>query len=245
VPRIIRQYGELAKYYDLLYEWKDYDKESRVLLQLIRRYKKSSGDSLLDVGCGTGKHVERLAKEFDCVGMDASESMLERARANVKGVEFVLGDMTHFDLGRRFDVVVCLFSSIGYVRTYPRLARTLLNFARHLRPGGVVIIEPWLMKSTYKAGHIHVLATHESDDLRVVRVDYSRVKGKVSVLDEILVVAEKGKGITTYKDRMVMGLFEKDMFLKLMRMAGLEARYLKRSLAPGRGLYIGVKKPNV
>jgi len=244
MPKGILQYGELAKYYDLQYEWKDYDKETRVLLQLIKRYKKSSGNSLLDVGCGTGKHVERLAKEFECVGMDVSESMLERARANVKGVEFVQGDMTDFDLGRRFDVVVCLFSSIGYVRTYPKLARTLRNFAKHLRHGGVVIIEPWLTKSTYRAGHIHVLATHESDDLRIVRVDYSRVRGNVSVLDERIVVVEKGKGITTYRDRMVMGLFEKDLFLRLMKRAGLEARYLKQSLAPGRGLYIGVKKTN-
>ena len=244
MPRGIRQYGELAKYYDLLYEWKDYDKESRVLLQLISRYKKSSGSSLLDVGCGTGKHVERLAKEFECVGMDVSEPMLERARANVKGAEFVQGNMTDFGLGRTFDVVVCLFSSIGYVRTYPKLARTLKNFARHLRPGGVVIVEPWFTKSTFRAGHIHVLATHESDDLMVVRVDYSRIRGNVSVLDERIVVAEKGKGITTYKDRMVMGLFEKDQFLGLMRRAGLEARYLKQSLAPGRGLYVGVKKSN-
>ena len=242
--RGIIQYGELAKYYDLLYEWKDYDKESRVLLKLIERYKKSSGNSLLDVGCGTGKHIERLAKEFDCVGMDMSEPMLERARASVKGVEFVQGDMTDFDLGRKFDAIVCLFSSIGYVRTYPKLARTLGNFARHLREGGVVIIEPWFTKSTYRAGHIHVLATHESDDLRVVRVDYSRVRGNVSVLDERIVVAEKGKGITTYKDRMVMGLFEKEPFLRLMRRAGMEARYLKQSLAPGRGLYVGVKKSN-
>ncbi len=237
----ILQYGELAKYYDVLYEWKDYAREARVLTQLIDRYKGSPGNSLLDVGCGTGKHIKRLARKFDCVGVDVNEAMLEQARRNVKGVEFVRGDMENFDLGRKFDVILCLFSAVGYVRTYPRLARTLRNFVRHLRPGGVVIIEPWFTKSTATDGHVHVLA-QGSDDLKIVRVDYVRIKGDLSLLDERIIIAEKGKGITSYKDHMVMGLFEKEEFLRLMKKAGLEAKYLKQSLAPGRGLYIGIRR---
>ncbi|MDG6987739.1 MAG: hypothetical protein JRN21_00230 [Nitrososphaerota archaeon] len=58
-----------------------------------------------------------------------------------------------------------------------------------------------------------------------------------------IVVAEGGKGMKAYRDRMVMGLFEVDKFLDLMGRAGMEARYLKRSLAPGRGLYVGVRYP--
>jgi ubiquinone/menaquinone biosynthesis C-methylase UbiE len=236
----IRQYRELAKYYDLLYSWKDYGKESETLVQLIGRYKRSPGNDLLDVGCGTGKHAAQLAKKFDCVGVDSSEEMLEAARHNAQGVKFVPGDMTSFDLGREFDVILCLFSTIGYVRTYPKLARTLRNFSRHLKPGGVVIIEPWFTKSTAIDGHLHVLA-QGTDDLKIVRVDHTRVRGDASVLDERIVVADREKGLSVFSDRMVMGLFEKDKFLRLMREAGLEAKYLKRSLAPGRGLYVGVK----
>jgi len=237
----VLQYGELAKYYDLLYSRKDYDRESRILTGLIKRYKASPGNSLLDVGCGTGKHIQQLAARFDCVGLDSSEEMLEQAKRNAKGIEFVRGDMVDFDLGRKFDVVLCLFSAIGYVRTYPRLARTLRNFARHLRDGGVVIIEPWLTKSTVKDGYIHVLVQGD-DKLKVVRVDITRIRRNVSVLDERIVVAERAKGMATYKDRMVMGLFEPGEFLRLMREAGLKAKFLKRSLAPGRGLYVGVKQ---
>jgi ubiquinone/menaquinone biosynthesis C-methylase UbiE len=236
----ILQYGELAKYYDLLYSWKDYDRESRTITELIKRYKESEGNSLLDVGCGTGKHIQRLAVEFDCVGLDASESMLEQAKRNVRGVEFVKGDMVDFDLGRKFDAVLCLFSSIGYVRTYPKLARTLRNFARHLRDGGVVIVEPWLTRSTVRDGYVHALVQGD-DSLKVVRVDITRIKGNLSVLDERIVVADRTKGIATYKDRMVMGLFEQEEFLRLMLEAGLKAKFLKQSLAPGRGLYVGVK----
>jgi len=236
------QYEELAKYYDLLYSWKDYDREARIIAGMVRRYKASAGNSLLDVGCGTGKHVQLLAALFDCVGMDSSEEMLEQARRNAKGVEFIRGDMVDFDLGRKFDVVLCLFSSIGYVRTYPRLARTLRNFAGHLTDGGVVIIEPWFTKATAKDGHVHALVQGD-DALKVVRVDFTRVRGNLTVLEERFVVAERAKGVATYKGRMVLGLFEQEEFLRLMRKAGLKAKYIKRSLAPGRGLYIGVKEP--
>ena len=236
----ILQYGELAKYYDILYQWKDYEKEASVVKELVERYKTSQGNSLLDVGCGTGKHLQYLTGTFDCVGMDASEKMLEQARRNVRGAGFVQGDMVNFDLRRQFDVVLCLFSSIGFVRTHRRLGMTLKNFAGHLRTGGVAIIEPWFTKSTIKAGYVHVLA-QGTNDLKIVRVDYTGVKGNMTVLDERIVVAERNKGIATYKDRMVMGLFEQEEFLRLMERAGLKARYLKKSLARGRGLYVGTK----
>jgi SAM-dependent methyltransferase len=241
MARRVLQYGELAKYYDLLYSGKDYDRESRTIADLIKRYKESAGNSLLDVGCGTGRHIQGLATWFDCVGLDASEEMLEQARRNAKGVEFIRGDMVDFDLGRKFDVVLCLFSSIGYVKTYPRLARTLRNFAKHLEDGGVMIVEPWLTRATAKDGYMHVLVQGD-DSLKVVRVDITRVRGNLSILDERIVVADRAKGMATYNDHMAMGLFEKEEFLRLMREAGLKARFLKRSLAPGRGLYVGVKR---
>lgn len=236
----VLQYRELAKYYDVLYSWKDYGRESREILRLIEKHGRSKGRALLDAGCGTGRHIQHLMAKFDCVGLDSSEEMLQQARNNAKGVEFVREDMTSFYLGREFDVILCLFSAIGYVKTYPKLARTLRNFARHLRPGGVLIIEPWFTRSTFQDDHIHIMA-QGTEDVKIARVDYSKIVGELSVVEEMIVVAEKGKGITTYRDRMVMGLFERDKFLELMRKAGLRARYLTESLAPGRGLYVGTK----
>lgn len=240
MPRRALQYGSLAKYYDVIYGWKDYAAEARTVVQLVQRYKRSRGNSLLDVACGTGRHLSYLKDRFDCVGLDVSEEMLQQARKNVKEIEFVQGDMENFDLGREFDVILCLFSSIGYVRSYRRLGRTLRNFSKHISRGGVLIIEPWLTKSTIRDRYVHVL-TQGSEDLSVVRVDYTTVQGDLSVLDERIVVAERDRGIKTYRDRMVMGLFEKNEFLRLMGGAGLKARYLRRSLAPGRGLYVGTK----
>ena len=50
---------------------------------------------------------------------------------------FVLADMSDFHLGRHYDAVICLFSSIGYVRTLDRVTHAIGRFRDHLAPGGV------------------------------------------------------------------------------------------------------------
>ena len=56
-------YRDLAKYYDLIYSWKDYAKETSELKRLFSKYKKSAGTMLLDVACGTGHHIKHLKDE--------------------------------------------------------------------------------------------------------------------------------------------------------------------------------------
>ena len=51
--------------------------------------------------------------------------------------------MSDFQLAQRYDVVMCLFSSIGYLRTLDRVARALVCFRNHVVPGGAIVVEPW------------------------------------------------------------------------------------------------------
>lgn len=233
-------YGELAKYYDLIYHWKDYRSEAEKIRQLIRRYKRAPGNSLLDVGCGTGMHIRYLKKDFECVGIDDSPEMLRVARKRVAGVGFEEGDMVDFNLGRRFDIVTCLFSGIGYLRTRSKIGKALKNFSGHLRIGGVLIIEPWIRRSEWRDRTVH-LQRYESDDLKIARIDYGRARGKFSILDERYLIAVRGRGVSYLKTKHVMRFFEPREMLKLMRRNGLDSVNLKESLMPGRGLLIGVK----
>lgn len=93
------------------------------LKKLISRYKKSKGRDLLDVACGTGNHLKYLKNSFSCTGTDIDEEMLSIARKKVKGVVFKKADMTTLSLNKKFDVITCLFSSIGYVKTYANLRK--------------------------------------------------------------------------------------------------------------------------
>ena len=234
-------YSEFAKYYDLIYSFKNYKKEALRVKELVSKYKVSTGKDLLDVGCGTGHHLEYLKDEFYCMGVDISDEILEVAKRNVKGVTFAQADMTRLNLGKQFDVITCLFSSIGYVKTYANLERTLEGFARHLKTGGVVLIEPWFTKSTFIEGHPS-MTTYDGKDIKIARLCVSRIKGNLSIQDMHYLVAERGKSVTHSVDRHEMGLFETDKTLAIMKKTGLHARFLKRGLMTSRGLFVGAKK---
>jgi len=230
----------LARYYDQIYHWKDYRKEARKIKTLIQRYKRSPGNELLDVACGTGEHIRYLRDDFSCIGIDASEKMLAVAKSKVRGVEFVRGDMADFDLGRPFDVILCLFSSIGHLRTRNEVSKTVANFAKHMKKGGVLIVEPWIRKSEWKDGRVD-MQTYESDSVKIARVNIGRAEEDFSIVDERYLIAEKGGGISYIRDRLKMRFFELDPTLEAMRRAGLDAKFTEDSLMPGRGLLIATK----
>ena len=135
-------FKELAQYYDLIYSWKDYQKEADKIKSLIKKHKESDGHDLLEVACGTGKHLPYLKDSFSILATDLNKAMLSVARKNISDVTFKQADMIKLNLDKKFDVILCLFSSIGYVKTYQNLTKTIQNFAKHLKVGGVVIIEP-------------------------------------------------------------------------------------------------------
>jgi ubiquinone/menaquinone biosynthesis C-methylase UbiE len=233
-------YGVMAKYYDQIYHWKDYRKEAIKVERIINRYKRSSGNTLLDVACGTGKHISYLRKEFSCVGIDVSAEMLAVAKKNLPGIRFVQGNMVDFDLGKQFDVVLCLFSSIGHLQTRYAVRKAVANFARHMKKGGVLIVEPWIRKSRWMDKTVH-MQIYDSDSLKIARVSYSWMEGGFSVLDEGYVIGERGRGISYVKDRHRMRFFEVGPTLAAMRKAGLEPSFTEDSLEPKRGLIIATK----
>jgi len=117
--------------------------EAELVHSLIERYSPGA-TTLLDVACGTGKHLEQLRTWYDVQGLDLDEQLIAIARERLGGVSLHLADMTSFALDRRFDVVTCLFSSIGYVGTVERLNNAVAAMSAHLNSGGVLIVEPWL-----------------------------------------------------------------------------------------------------
>ncbi|MBT7902781.1 class I SAM-dependent methyltransferase [Candidatus Woesearchaeota archaeon] len=234
-------YLDLAKYYDLIYYWKDYKKEVVKLNKIIVRYKKSKGKDLLEVACGTGHHIKYFKKTFSCTGTDINQGMLNIAKKKIKNVTFKKADMVNIKLNKKFDVITCLFSSLGYIKTYQNLKKTLLNFSKHLKPGGVVIIEPWYTKSAYLAGSPH-MSTYDGKDLKISRLVVSKVKGNISIMDMHYLIAEKNKEVKHFIDRHEMGLFEIDKTLQFMKLAGLKSKFIKNGLMKGRGLFVGIKE---
>jgi SAM-dependent methyltransferase len=233
-------YRELAKYYDKIYHWKDYTIETEKIKELIKQYKTTSGNSLLEVGCGTGHHIQHLQDTFQCTGVDINNEILEVAREKLPDTEFIQANMISMDLGKKFDVITCLFSSIGYVKTYSNLMKTFDAFYSHLYNGGVAVVEPWFTSDVFDAGRPSV-DVYEDDNLKIARVCVSEVDGDISVLDMHYLVAERGERVKHFIDRHELGLFDVDKTLDIMNAVGFEAWYLPDGLMERRGLYIGKK----
>jgi ubiquinone/menaquinone biosynthesis C-methylase UbiE len=233
-------YDKFAEVYDLIYSFLDYEKSAEILTELIKKYKKSDGKRLLDVGCGTGKHLSILKEKYSCVGVDISEEMLEYAKKHVNGVEFRPADMITMDLEEKFDIILCLFSSIGYVLTLENLRKTITNFANHLKPGGVVIIEPWLTPSVATDG-LPSMTTYEDDDLKIARLNVVKVEGNISSFVMHFLIARRNEDVTYFKEKHDLGLFKTQETLNIMRDAGLETIHIDDGLEIQRGLFIGKK----
>src|SRR5262245_12149870 len=133
-----------AEYYDLIYStFKDYAAEADRIAALARQAKPGCR-TVLDVACGTGEHARLLAdRGFEVDGLDLDPAFLRIARRKHPAGRFVEADMSDFDVAYRYDVVMCLFSSIGYLTTLDRVTRALVCFRRHLTSGGLVMVEPW------------------------------------------------------------------------------------------------------
>ncbi len=234
-------YTSSARFYDAIYSFKDYAAEAGWLRYLLTEHGHPDGQ-LLDVACGTGSHLFHLRDHYQVEGLDLDRGMLDVARRKLPDVRLHEGDMQEFDLGRRFDVVVCLFSAIGYMRTAEQLRRAVANMARHVEPGGVLAIEPWLSPSQWMPGKVHALLVDEAD-LKVARMNMNEapVDG-LSVLDFHYLVGD-ASGVRYVTERHELRLFEDHEYRQAFEQAGLAPRFDAEGPS-GRGLYFGVRSPD-
>jgi SAM-dependent methyltransferase len=229
-------YTHSAMFYDLIYSWKDYRREADYLLAIIQA-RVPGARNLLDVACGTGEHLRYLTK-FDRTGLDLDSGLLRVARAKLPDVRLVHSDMADFDLGLQFDVVVCLFSAIGYVVTVPKLNAAISCMAKHLSPGGVLCVEPWFTPEQWIDSKIS-MRTAETEDLKVCRIFEGGQNGKTSTNTLHYLVANSGK-VEYFTEFHNLGLFTQDEMRYAFENAGLTVEFDPVGVE-NRGLYIGTK----
>jgi SAM-dependent methyltransferase len=229
-------FAKTARYYDKIYAFKDYKAEAERLMAIFKEQQRSEGTRLLDVACGTGRHLEYLKDRYDVEGLDLSPELLAIARQRHPGLRFHHADMTAFDLGKTFDIVTCLFSSIGYVKTPENLSRAVTCMASHLKPGGLLVIEPWLTPNAWRPGTVHAIFIDEPE-LKIARINTSFVTGRLSVFDLHYLIGTLA-GTEHLVEHHELGLFTTDEMLAALAAVSLEVTFDHKGLM-GRGLFIG------
>lgn len=145
-------FNDYSRYYDLLYKDKEYLRETAFVLQQLESAEKPLC-SVLDLGCGTGRHALEIAKRgIEVTGVDISPVMLEMAAGNLLSFhekkefslpEYIEADVRNFRCDKHFDAAVSLFHVMSYQTTEDSFLKVLETVKAHVTPGGLFLFDFW------------------------------------------------------------------------------------------------------
>lgn len=127
-------YAKFAAFYDQIMGDRTVDVER--IRGYIQRYLPSAG-SLLELGCGTGAVLAEFAPDLTIAGVDRSPDMLAVAAGRVPQARLVESDITAFDLGTQFDVVICIFDTLNHLPSFEAWLMLFDRVHEHLAPDGI------------------------------------------------------------------------------------------------------------
>jgi SAM-dependent methyltransferase len=135
-------YEAIAPVYDDFTAHHDYRLWVGALLELAGE-QGLSGDTALDVACGTGKSfLPLLERGWKVTACDISPSMVELARTKVgDAVRLEVADMRELPVYDSFDLVCCLDDAVNYLLTAAELEQALRGMAANLGPDGILIFD--------------------------------------------------------------------------------------------------------
>jgi SAM-dependent methyltransferase len=222
-----RLYSELSWLWPL---WGDatveYARYCEHVTYLIRRYTLRPSETLLNIGCGGGKNLLNLRKEFLVTGLDLSPAMVAQARALNPGCEIVEGDMRSFALGRTFDAIL-MDDAISFMDNRTDFEAALGTAYAHLAPGGVLIATADVTKETFQQNRTTTTpaaGAARPADLDVVFVenvydpDPTDEKYEATM---IFLIRRKGV-LRVETDRYSLGVFSRDTWRRVLSDTGFE-----------------------
>jgi SAM-dependent methyltransferase len=135
----------VAEYYDYLPVT-----ANRLDVEFHLDLARAHGGPILELGCGTGRILLPLARAgYEIVGLDLSEPMLTRCFVKLEAeppavrhrVELTRGDMTNFDLGRSFRLILIPFRPFQHLLSVERQLACLRSVHGHLEPAGKLVVD--------------------------------------------------------------------------------------------------------
>ena len=137
--------SELARYYDVMHQYRDYSQECQFTHELIKRYYPGA-EHVLDIGCGTGGHaIEMAQRGYSVTGIDKSQDMINIAeeKAEKAGVNIDFKCIDFHDLGGigEFQAAYCLGYTFLYITTYAEVMSFFTTVHRVLLPQGVFLVD--------------------------------------------------------------------------------------------------------
>ncbi|RBQ30120.1 class I SAM-dependent DNA methyltransferase [Aliarcobacter vitoriensis] len=184
----MNQFGNLySQYYDLFYSDKDYSAEVDYINSLIQANDKNV-NTLLDMGCGTGKHAELFCnKGYIVHGIDLSEDMLKIAENRRIGKEnklsFSHSNIQILNLDKKFDAVVSLFHVMSYQNSNNELFKAFEVAKKHLKDGGIFIFDFWYGPAVLTDLPTNKIKRLENGNIKVTRLAEPILNAQKNIVD--------------------------------------------------------------
>jgi len=121
------------------------DCASQEIGDLLSLLKLTTGSTVLDLGCGIGRHTKELARRgFKVTGVDITRLYLDKARIEAKqedlNIEYIQDDMRKFKMNNKFDAVINLCTSgLSYFENIEEDRQVIRNACDSLKPGGLFV----------------------------------------------------------------------------------------------------------
>ncbi len=145
--------------------------------------------------------------------------------------------MTEFDLGRTFDVVAVLFGSITFVRTVRAMERSIATLARHVAPGGLLLVEPLWEPDAHREGELKLNVVDEPD-LKIAWMYTNDRVGDLAHWENHYLVGTPGGGVDSFVEVHEAGLFTDTQYRDAFAAADLAIVEWDARGPWGRGLYV-------
>lgn len=163
---VFKDYGY---YYDQLYNDKDYQAEAEYLHALMAKFK-IPGNSILEFGCGTGRHASFLVKEgYLVTGLELSQDMISKIKYT-EGFICHQGDIRSAKIDRKFDAVLALFHVLSYQVNNGDAMSVFLNASEHLKKDGLFIFDFWYTHAVISQLPSVRVKRVMSDEIEITRI---------------------------------------------------------------------------
>lgn len=132
-----------SPYYPILYSNRSSEEAGIFLDKLLNVLNLHPGATILDVGCGRGRHSIYLSqKNYKVSGIDISTQSILKANESLNpNVEFFVHDMRRLFRTNYYDCALNLFTSFGYFENDSENLISIQNIAKSIKPSGILVLD--------------------------------------------------------------------------------------------------------
>jgi SAM-dependent methyltransferase len=208
---VSENFNNYSRYYDLLYEDKNYKAEAAYISKLIRSVHPDA-KNIIELGCGTGNHAALLCRDgFKVTGLERSAEMVMLAKAKlIEGFTPMIADIENYTLPGKFDTAISLFHVISYLTSNKSLIACFKTTYQHLNDNGFFIFDVWYTPAIYYQRPATRIKKMEDDTIAVTRFAEPEIHYSENVVDvnyEIVIRNKKTQLTDTYTEKHPMRHF--------------------------------------